>query len=263
MAWRFGGYRRTFALKSGWPVIYGKGKTALRFGRVGQFPQARAGMVPGRTRIGGYYGRYRATRRYAQNGRRGRMGELKFHDLDIDDAVIASNGTIVDSSVNNIPQGVTEVTRVGRKCTIRSINWRFHILLPNSANMAAGTNDTVRVILYLDKQCNGAAAAVTDILESDNYQSFNNLANKSRFRILMDRKYQMNAQAGSGDGTSGDAAGVQYNDALYKKVNLPIEFDSTTGALTEIRSNNIGVMLLSKVGICLFESKMRLRFSDS
>ncbi len=52
-------------------------------------------------------------------------GELKFHDLDIDDATIASNGTIAQVSCNLIAQGVTEVQRIGRKCILRSVNWRF------------------------------------------------------------------------------------------------------------------------------------------
>ena len=50
----------------------------------------------------------------------------------------------------------------------------------------------MRVMLYHDKQANGATAAVLDILESADYQSFNNLVNSGRFRILMDRTYAMN-----------------------------------------------------------------------
>ena len=281
MAWRFGGYRRTYARPGSMPVQFGTGKQALQFpgsvggayygmgpGNVrmrGMWPRARRGMQPGVSRTGGFYGRYRTTNRYAQNG--GRGAELKFHDVDIDDAVIASAGTIQtpglasSASCNTIAQGTTEVTRIGRKCVIRSINWRFQISLP--AGVSSGnTADHVRVILYLDKQCNGAAAVVTDILEAADFQAFNNLANKSRFRTLMDRRYDI-AGPLSGDGTTLDSGFSQMTDSLYKKVNLGIEFDSTTGALTEIKSNNIGVLLISSGGIAGFASKMRLRFSDS
>ncbi len=188
--------------------------------------------------------------------------ELKFHDLDINDAVIAANGTIAEDSCNTIAQGVTEITRIGRKCTIRSINWRFKITLPVLATSNASAGDTIRVILYLDKQANGATAAVTDLLESDDFQSFNNLANKSRFRTLMDREYNLDASGGTGDGTSNDFNAVNVSDTLFKKVNIPIEYDSTTGAITEVKSNNIGVLLLGQSGLAGFESKMRLRFSD-
>lgn len=188
-------------------------------------------------------------------------GELKFHDLDIDDATIAANGTIAQASCNIIAQGVTEVQRVGRKCTIRSINWRFNIRLPEGV-ASSTTADTVRVMVYHDKQTNGAAATVTQILEADNYQSFNNLSNKSRFRTLMDRTYDLNTDL-SGDGTTVDSPRFNINDSFYKKCNIPIEFDATTGAITEQRSNNIGVLLLSKNGLCAFDSKMRVRYSDN
>ncbi len=229
------------------------------FGRKAGFAsrrRARRTFRRGFDRTGGFFGRFRGRR--ALNGNVG--AELKFHDVDIDQAAIATGGTVFITAVG-IAQGTGESERIGRKVTIRSINWRMNILLPNAANLTS-TNDEVRVILFLDKQANGATATVTGILESANYQSFNNLANKSRFRTLMDRVYDMNAQAGAGDGTANDAAGVVMHDALFKKVNIPIEFDSTAGAITEIRSNNIGVLLISKSARCTLDSKMRMRFSD-
>ncbi len=207
-------------------------------------------VVGGFTRRAGFYGRF------------GTGGELKFHDIDIDDAAIASNGNIAEDSCNAIAQGVTEVTRVGRKCTIRSINWRFTIQGTIQVNTATPANDTVRVILYLDKQCNGATATVTDILESDDIHSFNNLANKGRFRTLMDRTYSVAVIVATGSDATAEWKGGIVDDTFFKKVNIPIEFDSTTGAITEIRSNNIGLLLLSVAGTSSFASKMRLRYSD-
>ncbi len=216
-------------------------------------------VIPGFTRTSGFFGRYRpSTNRFA-------VTELKFHDLDIDDAIIATGATIAEDSLNAIAQGVTEVTRVGRKCTIRSINARFDILLNDQQDLGdPPSGDIVRVILYLDKQANGATAAVTDILESADYQSFNNLANKSRFRTLMDRTYSMNYKLAAPDGANTASYGeTPIHDSFFKKVNIPIEFDATTGAITEVKSNNIGLLLLSKAGSCQFNSKWRLRFSDN
>ncbi len=195
------------------------------------------------------------------NGRIFPKLELKFFDLDIDDTAIDNAGTIVADSINEIPQGTGEQARIGRKCTIRSINWRFEVRLPTQTG-GATASDVARIILYLDKQANGATAAVTDILESANYQSFNNLANKGRFRTLMDRTYDLVAQAGGGDGTTEDYGQVIISDTLFKKVNIPIEFSSTAGAITEIRSNNIGLLTISRTGVAAFASKIRLRFTD-
>ncbi len=191
----------------------------------------------------------------------GAGAELKFHDVDLDDVNIDSSGTITDSVVK-IQQGTGEVARIGRKCTVRSIGWKFNIVLNNQTSSASAF-DVVRVIMYIDKQCNGATAGVTDILESTDFESFNNLSNKSRFRTLMDRVYEVNSTSGGGDGTTEDYAGHIIHDAFYKKVNIPIEYNSTAGAIGEIRSNNIGVLLISRGSKCVFGSKIRIRFSDS
>ncbi len=205
-------------------------------------------FVAGFDRTGGYYGRY-------ANG-----GELKFHDVDLDDATIAT-GVNVTATVNIIPQGVTESDRVGRMCTIKSIGWRYRVSMPTIATLSS--DDTVRVIMYLDKQANGATIGTTDLLETADFQSFNNLSNSKRFRILHDKVYAMNYRAGGGDGTANDAAPFGINATFFKKCNIPIEFSSTTGAIGEIRSNNIGVLLISEAGVAGFNSKIRLRFSDN
>ena len=235
--------------------LWGGGKAARArkmFGRTGRARVLR--RQRGYVRTTGLY-RF-APSRFAQRG-----GELKFFDVDLDTNAILAAGAVTDS-VNKIAQGTSEVQRIGRKCTIRSINWRWRIR-KDAATASSSTGDTVRVILFLDKQANGQTATVTNLLESANYQSFNNLANKSRFRTLMDRTYDMNNMAGGGDGTTEDYGEVHINDSLYKKVNIPIEFDSTAGAIGEIRSNNIGVLLISESQICAFDSKFRLRFSDN
>ncbi len=203
----------------------------------------------GYARTSGYYGRFS-----------GPGAELKFHDLDVDDAVVAAAGTIQTSgTLNAIAQGTTESTRIGRACTIKGINWRYQVGLPASAAKASGV-DTCRLILYMDKQCNGATAAVTDILEAANYQSFNNLANSHRFKVLMDRSVKVAAEAGGGDGTTEDYAANHVDGSFYKKCNIPLEFDSTTGAITELRSNNLGALFISSGGLCSVDSKIRLRF---
>ncbi len=209
----------------------------------------------GFVRTSGFYGRFNGNRNSGP-------GELKFHDVDFDDAAIAADGTIgAAGTVIIIPQGVTESTRVGRKCTIRSILWRYNITLFTQAS--AGADDIVRVILYLDKQCNGAIATITDLIESDNWKSFNNLANSGRFRVLMDRTHVIAKNSAAGNGTANDAGTCEFSYSFYKKCALPIEYNSTTGALTEIRSNNINVLLFSKSGLCGFISKFRFRFSDN
>ncbi len=184
----------------------------------------------------------------------------------IDDSVVASTGTIVTNSCVVIDQGTGESQRLGRKITVKQISWRMDIVMPEFDAVADPANeDVVRIILYQDKQTNGAAAVVGDILESANYQSFNNLANKSRFRTLMDRTYAINTSALASDGAGVvSGSGMTIADTFFKKCNIVIEYDNsgTDGAITTQRSNNIGVLSISKSGIGKFLSQMRIRYSD-
>lgn len=239
-------------------VVYKKGRMGRDLAtrryqrRTGRTTGLRFG--PGYQRTTGFYGRYAPV---------GPGGELKFFDVTLDDAVIAATGTVTDS-INKIAQGVTESQRVGRKCTIRSIGWRYIISLPEvTAAANPPGSDTIRLIMFLDKQCNGATATVTGILEGAQFQEFNNLANKGRFRTLVDEMVDINYLSGVGISASQDYAGVRVSGSFFKKCSIPIEFDSTTGAITEIRSNNIGVLLISGAGLPAFGSRIRLRFSDN
>ncbi len=209
-------------------------------------------FTPGVDRTGGYYGRYA-----------GPDGERKFHDVDLNDAVIAAGSTIT-STINIIPQGVTERQRIGRKCTIRSINWRGYWSMPTrDAVSVPPAGDIVRIILYQDKQCNGAVITAGNLVESIAVNTFRDLANSGRFNVLMDKTEAFTYTGLASDGAGLVSAPPQIRKfSFYKECNIPLEFDSTTGALTEIRSNNLGVMIIGLNGVAGFASSIRLRFSD-
>lgn len=238
----------------------GKGKRWGKGGDMGQYrkgkgkgPGRRGGsraVVPGYTRTSGYYGRFPS----------GSQVEQKFHDIVSDDTSVASAGDI-QPVLLTIAQGTTEVTRIGRRIVIRKIQWRFQLQLDATTDQAQ-TSDVVRVILYQDKQANGAAATVVNILETADYQSFRNLAESQRFNVLMDRTYDLNVPAAGGNGTAIETTEFVVSDSFYKDCAIPIEYNATTGAITEIRSNNIGCLLISKAATADFFSQFRFRFTD-
>ena len=197
---------------------------------------------------------------------RAAAGELKFLDVATDDAVVAAGATIQNAGTQNlIVQGITENQRIGRKCTIRSIHWKYRVDLPEVGPVASpNTIDEVRVILYWDKQANKLTAAGTDVLETATPRSFRNLANAGRFVILLDKLHTLNWTT-----LASDAAGA-YRQAevvrefsFNKQCNIPIEFSGADGTMDEITSNNIGVLLIGTNGAAGFLSTMRLRFSDN
>lgn len=230
---------------------YGKGAITVRNPMYGRSMPISKALVPGVTRTGGFYGRYG-----------GRTGELKFFDTAVNFQVDATGEVPATGQWNLIPQGVTESQRVGRRCTIRSIQFRGTMEYVPAAS-TVGTA-VVHLFVVLDKQCNGAAASVTDVLTSNAMGSaLVNLENRSRFVILKRWVWPMNAQAG----VQGAFGRMSRNAEWYKKCKIPIDFDSSasTGAIGTIRSNNIFVLAGTSneddaVG---FVGTARVRFSDN
>lgn len=177
------------------------------------------------------------------------LGEMKNFDTIQDNLPIDTTAENV-TSLNLIPQGVTDNTRVGRKCTIRRITMKGYLSW-DSTTMGAGTFAfaQVRLVLVLDKQANGGNPAWTDVYQAATVNSPRNLSNVNRFTVLKDWHLTptfpcVPNTAGTGVVIVCPMAKIKFN----KKVNIPLEFSSTTGAITEIRSNNLTLMAMSLIG---------------
>ncbi len=215
--------------------------------------QALAGYV----RTEGYYNRYE----YGPN----KTSELKLFDTFHGNQADIGGGIIAEPSFNLIPQGVDFDERVGRKITVKEVSVHARFEMGEQASMG-DMRDYGRLIIYQDKQCNGAVPLVTDILgpSGTNDLSFNDLSNKNRFRTLMSITCDMNQNS-----AIWDTVGVVIRTAAkvktieqYKKVNFPIEFSGSTGALATIRSNNIGALFITYKQLVNCQYYVRIRYSD-
>lgn len=191
---------------------------------------------------------------------------------------VSPSPTGTSSTICGIVQGTGESQRIGRKCTITAMHFRlnFEFLVGGETDMteANTAHETIRYMVIWDKQCNSETMVATDVLQSTNptpvapvYNDFRNLANSKRFRMLRDRTIAFNTTAisafnGSTELSQRVIKDYQINFSL--KVFIPIEFDSTTGNIDEIVSNNIAFFLMSKHGarMALTNSTVRLRFID-
>lgn len=262
------GYARDYALAGGydmrspWALYKHVGtRSRSRAAASRAAKSARSGIVRrgrGFLRTAGYW-----------RGRRsGAGGELKFLDTNSAAAISAIIGTVHSSSLVTIPQDGTESGRVGRKVTVKSLHVRGLCVLAGTSDFN-NTDDTVRLMIVLDKQCNGTAATPADILEAGagtvTIDSFNNLANKSRFRVLKDTKICMNLN-GAVDSVNNVVAGNRTVPFEYhfSNLNLPIEYDNsaTTGALATVRSNNLLVLGISSDQRATIRYTARVRYSD-
>lgn len=233
--------------------------------------------VPGYTRTSGSWGRFS-----------GNPGELKFHDIHVTETGFLAVGAVrpvISSTAIGIAAGTSPQERVGRKCTIKSINIRGRVKCASSGDFAQAC-DNVRMILFQDTQANGSVPLVTDLLASTNYNSFNNLDNKQRFRVLAEKTFSINQQAGGAYGYNGgysvpaaasgnqagysvpaDSAQLQVAEctrqfSFFHKCSIPLEFSGDTGHDNELRSNNIWLLMISEEQRANYEYRCRVRFTD-
>lgn len=182
--------------------------------------------------------------------------ELKFKDRIVN--AFPTTAGFIFGTITNMQQGTGEKRRIGRSITVTHISWRYAMSLTSKAS-ANDAVDSIRVILYQDRQCNKANAVVTDILESADFNSFNNLANRKRFSTLMDRQYTLNSPGG----LPTETLATQTTDTFFKSVNIPIQYDGTSGNISTITSNNIGILLIVGDGGTEFASTIRIRYHDN
>ncbi len=225
--------------------------------RYSAYRKRKAGFARSRAKLRrGYPGKGKR-RRFARRKVYGQ--ELKFFDTLIAIGGIPTAGA-VHPTFNNVAEGTARSERVGRKIVIRRIGWKY-------SNLATPTppveSTVVRLIVFLDTQANGATATVAEILDTAQYHSFRKLENAQRFSILMDRTHPCNVLAKT------TATGIDFDygfDFYSKELNIPIEFDNSfiDGRLETIRSNNIGLLLISKSNNDVdVNGTMRIRYTDS
>lgn len=109
---------------------------------------------------------------------------IEYHHIDL----AALNGTTITSTaqfvaLNLCAQGDSEVQREGQKITLTSLLWRGAIF--------PGTVDShIRLLIFWDKQTNGALPTLTDVLDNTIITSSSyaprNLEGSQRFVFIMD-----------------------------------------------------------------------------
>lgn len=192
-----------------------------------------------------------------------RSEELKFLDTAINQTIA---NTMVQNNLNVVSQDDTEDGRTGRRITVRSVDIKGCVSI-TGAVAAANARDWVKLMLVLDTQANKAAAITsTDLFVSDAIESYNNLANKNRFRVLWTDEFTL---AIGGAAASG-AAFVFGSDSHYfrchKKVEIPIDFDNTatSGARTTQTQNSLSFVAISENGVSAINAgAARIRFTDA
>lgn len=219
----------------------------------------RAGV--GRSNVGLWQGRLAGARE-----------ELKFHDVIDEEVLTATVSSAFSTPLLTVASGSGESLRTGRKINLRSIALRFSVSYDATQTLSGymPQDDIVRVLVIQDRQANGTTPNLSDILEypggSNPVFAFNNLSNKNRFRILMDKTIELvYHNAFVDDPSFFGFFGPQKAASWYKKCNIPIEYSGATGTVGEIKSNNLLMVVIRKEstpGGFRFRFNARVRFTD-
>jgi len=165
-------------------------------------------------------------------------------------------------------QGTDFTQRLGRRVMVKTIQVQGFLRTEG----ATATTAMVRLVCVLDMQRNLTAnnPAITDILGDSTgafVQDFNNLDNRSRFKVIFDHKvYMQTGQLAAGTVLASGADSKAIVN-MYKKVNFPVTFgtgisgisaDIATGAITLFALSNSAAGTAYEWRLCT-----RVRFTDA
>lgn len=181
-------------------------------------------------------------------------GEWKFLDTTINNNM---DSTGVMLLLNGLAPGSSASQRIGQKVSIRSIELKLiALVIPGT-----GVDQEQRWMLLLDRQANGAApGALTDFLAAGNTKGLRNLANRRRFKIVLDKRYVLN-NAGE--------PGAQRVFNVYMKFRRPlvVEYNAgVAGTIADIVTNSLYLVLIGQAApgttAGLLQGYARLRYTD-
>lgn len=207
--------------------------------------RARSLAAPSMARTGGYSFR-------ASGGT-----ELNFKDTTIP-VSFDSSGTL--TLLNGMAQGTTASTRIGRRITVKSIEWRFNCSTSTLTNWTSN-----RFMIVVDTQANAATPAFTDIYDSAIPSTLRNVSNMPRFKVLYDSdEFIMVGNLSASPGNDLIARAFKG----YMKVNIPVQYNvGTAGTVGDIQTNaiyfvTIGNSASATTNTDVFNSQIRIRYTD-
>lgn len=175
--------------------------------------------------------------------------ERKFIDTTITLQAISSSGAV--ALCNGVAQGTDYNQRIGRKFTMRSI----YVRAATFTQGAAPLPDLARLMLVFDCQANGAALTITDVLTAVSTTAANNLNNRDRFKVIMDK-----VLANSPNGPE-NVFRKTFRKGFWEVIN-----SGTTNAIGSIQSGSLYFIYLgdqplgvNNVGL---NCTIRVRFED-
>lgn len=140
--------------------------------------------------------------------------------------------------------------RIGRKVVLKSVYVRGFVCT-EAANGVTTTDNGVqmaRMILFEDKQPNGAVPVTADLLVGATPVSHLNMNNRDRFRVLADKQFVFDPYHVSNTATQSFASSCNQIKGVkkFKKINIETIFNATNGG--SIADINSGALYMFWIG---------------
>jgi len=185
------------------------------------------------------------------------QAEKKFVDIAAANYAADTTGAVTPLNLANEGSGVSQ--RIGRKITIKSVQVRGYISHESTTNGVVLT----RVMLVWDKQVNGVAATISEILSASTSESFMNLDNRERFVVLKDKHVTLGVR----DQTAGliDKS-VSQPINIYKQLPAGSEtiFDGTGSGIADVNTGALYLVTIGSAGTgSVLHCATRVRYTDS
>lgn len=182
--------------------------------------------------------------------------ELKNLDTTLNTRIVAAQTTATVGEVFSPDAGTDPTEHVGR--TTKEVSLEYTLQASYAATTAGSS--PIRLAIVYDRQTNAALPTITDVWESDSINSLRNLANRKRFKILVDQKYEGMSDAG---------AKTMFEHG-YRRFKFPLETnfnqtnggsiaDITTGSFISYVWQNGNIITANPIAVLT----TRVRFQDA
>jgi len=188
--------------------------------------------------------------------------EIKYRDLGITSTTFtnAETSTLptyyqIDTLCNLI-RGDENENREGSKILAKSLEICGVVIVDKNSNASwtnlVNSDHVFRVVIYQDKQCNGAVANIASIFETAGVTGnlFNagcqrNLDFIARFKILHDSMHRIDVPASTWDGTQFHFPGSIVPFKISLNLGLsPIFYQNNSDTVADLTSNNYGMIIM-------------------
>lgn len=205
------------------------------------------------------------------------INEIKYADIAYSDDNFLVIGSFAPILLNGLVQGAAQQQRIGNKIAMKSIRVRGQII-----NLLTAVQTYARIVVYYDKQCNGAnclagdllATTTTGLVSASTAFSELNLTNVERFQILRDYTIVLpsvtnNAgvltNVGFDPGQTPTGESIFNIDMFIKLKGLQTLYKGATATVGDVATGGLFMALLNHQGIgaWTFRNTERLRYYDN